>query len=285
MKKKSTGERLEFYNFSDVTVEHLHRYAIANDFVKNKVVLDIASGEGYGAYNLSKNALKVIGVDIDEETVFDAQKKYINANLSFKVGTADKIPVESNTIDVVVSFETIEHHDKHEEMMLEIKRVLKSDGILIMSSPDKEFYSDKTGQNNIFHIKELYFSEFKNLIDSHFKETSYYFQKSHNFSSFVSDENSYNEVAIFSGDNLNISKNKIEPLYNIVIAADNEFQKLTTSIFEGSNIKKLETKQIVKMNSLAIHNSLTFKIGKFICYPIFYLLNNKVKKWLKNQFL
>jgi hypothetical protein len=32
---------------------------------------------------------------------------------------------------------------------------------LIMSSPDKEFYSDKTGQNNVFHIKELYFSEFK----------------------------------------------------------------------------------------------------------------------------
>ena len=39
MKKISTGERLEFYDFSDVTVEHLHRYAIANDLVKNKVVL------------------------------------------------------------------------------------------------------------------------------------------------------------------------------------------------------------------------------------------------------
>jgi ubiquinone/menaquinone biosynthesis C-methylase UbiE len=285
MKKKSTGERLEFHDFSDVTVEHLHRYAIANDFVKNKVVLDIASGEGYGAYNLSKNASKVIGVDIDEVTVFEAQKKYINKNLSFIVGSADKIPIDSNSIDVVVSFETIEHHDKHEEMMLEIKRVLKSDGILIMSSPDKEFYSDRTGQNNIFHVKELYFSEFRNLIDSHFRQTSYYFQKSYNFNSFISDENSYKEVDIFSGDNLNISKNKIEPLYNIVIASDNEFHKLKTSIFEGSNIKKLETKQIVKINSLSIYNTLTFKVGKLICYPIFYLLNNKVKKWLKNQFL
>lgn len=281
MKKKSSGERLEFYNFSDVTVEHLHRYAIANDFVKNKIVLDIASGEGYGAYNLSKNALKVIGVDIDEETVFDAQKKYINANLSFNVGRADKIPVESNTIDVVVSFETIEHHDKHEEMMLEIKRVLKFDGILIMSSPDKEFYSDRTGQNNIFHVKELNFSEFRNLIDSHFKETLYYFQKSYNFSSFISDEKSYNEVVIFSGDNLNVSKNKIEPLYNIAIASNNQFQNLTTSIFEGSNIKKLETKQIIKMNSLAIHNTLTFKIGKFICYPFFILKSIISKKATK----
>ncbi|MBU0941597.1 MAG: class I SAM-dependent methyltransferase [Bacteroidetes bacterium] len=285
MKKKSTGERLEFYNFSDVTVEHLHRYAIANDFIKNKVVLDIASGEGYGSYILSKNASKVIGVDIDAEAVFDAQNKYNNANLSFTVGSADKIPVDSNTIDVVVSFETIEHHDKHEEMILEIKRVLKSDGILIMSSPDKEFYTDKTGQNNIFHIKELYFSDFKNLINSHFQQTSYYFQKSYNFNSVISDENNYNQIEIFSGDNLGISKNKIEPLYNIVIASENRFHMLKTSVFEGSNIKNLETKQIVKINSFAIHNSFTFKVGKIICYPIFYLLNNKVKKWLKHRFL
>ncbi|NRT15130.1 ubiquinone/menaquinone biosynthesis C-methylase UbiE [Flavobacterium sp. 28A] len=285
MKKKSTGERLEFYNFSDVTVEHLHRYAIANDFIKNKVVLDIASGEGYGSYILSKNASKVIGVDIDAEAVFDAQNKYNNANLSFTVGSADKIPVDSNTIDVVVSFETIEHHDKHEEMILEIKRVLKSDGILIMSSPDKEFYTDKTGQNNIFHIKELYFSDFKKLINSHFQQTSYYFQKSYNFNSVISDENNYNQIEIFSGDNLGISKNKIEPLYNIVIASENRFHMLKTSVFEGSNIKNLETKQIVKMNSFAIHNSFTFKVGKIICYPIFYLLNNKFKKWLKHRFL
>jgi hypothetical protein len=33
----------------------------------------------------------VIGFDIDEETVFDAQKKYINANLSFVVGALIKL--------------------------------------------------------------------------------------------------------------------------------------------------------------------------------------------------
>jgi hypothetical protein len=65
-----------------------------------------------------------------------------------------------------------------------------------MSSPDKEFYSDKTGQNNVFHIKELYFSEFKNLADS-FKQTSYYFQKNHIISIFISKKKSYNDVIIF----------------------------------------------------------------------------------------
>lgn len=277
MTKKSTGERLEFYGYSDVTIEHLHRYAVANDFVKNKVVLDIASGEGYGSYILAKKALQVIGVDIDVESVIDANEKYKKNNLKFIVGNADNIPLESNSIDIVVSFETIEHHDKHDEMLLEIKRVLKKDGLLIMSSPDKEFYSDKVGQNNIYHIKELYFKEFKTLIDYHFKETAYYFQKSYNFNSFISDEISYNDVEIFSGDNLNLMKNEIEPFYNIVIASDTERYQLKTSIFEGSIIKNLEIKHIMNSYLLRVHNTITFKIGKFICYP-FHYIKLKLKK-------
>ncbi|SHG30270.1 Methyltransferase domain-containing protein [Flavobacterium fluvii] len=278
MTKKSTGERLEFYDYSDVTIEHLHRYAVANDFVENKVVLDIASGEGYGSSILAKRALQVIGVDIDVESVKDANEKYNKNNLKFIVGNADNIPIESNSIDIVVSFETIEHHDKHDEMLLEIKRVLKKDGLLIMSSPDKEFYSDKIGQNNIYHIKELYFEEFKTLINNYFRQTSYYFQKSYNFNSFISNVTTYKEVEIFSGDNLNIFKNEIEPFYNIVIASDAEIFELKTSIFNGSKIKDLQMKQIIKR----IHGTLTFKIGKFIYCPFFYLKSNKVIKWLKN---
>lgn len=273
MSKKSTGERLEFYNFSDVTIEHLHRYSIALEIVKNKKVLDIASGEGYGSSLLSKYASFVIGVDIDSSSIEKAKVKYGSAKVEFRHGSTSNIPVLDSSVDVVISFETIEHHNEHEEMMLEIKRVLSPNGILIMSSPDKEFYSDKTAKNNIYHIKELYFLEFKNLINKHFKQTSFYFQKSYNFNSFISNENSYNEVEIFSGDNLNIYKSKIEPVYNIVIASDNIFYKLKTSIFEGSKIKNLEINQIVEK----IYNSLTFKIGYFLCYP-FYYIKSKFKK-------
>ena len=67
-----------------------------------------------------------------------------------------------------MSFETIEHHDKHEEMMLEIKRVLKPEGVLVISSPDKTNYSVTPKTDNHFHIKELYRDEFKRLLDDHF---------------------------------------------------------------------------------------------------------------------
>ena len=76
MKKNWTGERLETFIYGDVVVEHLHRYAMAEMFVKDKIVLDIASGEGYGSNILSKTARQVTGVDIDKQAVEKASQKY-----------------------------------------------------------------------------------------------------------------------------------------------------------------------------------------------------------------
>lgn len=280
MNKKTTGERLEFYNFSDVTVEHLHRYAIANDFVKNKIVLDIASGEGYGSYILSKNALGVIGVDIDKETVLDAQKKYLNDNLTFKIGSADNIPVDSESIDIVVSFETIEHHDKHEEMLLEIKRILKPDGILIMSSPDKKYYSDLTGQKNPFHVKELYFDEFRNLVNSHFCFANFSFQSSFNLSSFIGKIDTFYNHKIYSGDENNVKSNSIPPVYNIVIASDKKYYNIENSFFNGNEISNRVIKNLEVNLLRTVKKSTTFRVGSLVVYPFFI-----IKKTFKRIFV
>lgn len=278
----ATGERLEFYDFSDVTVEHLHRYAIAKDFVSGKVVLDIASGEGYGSYILSDLALEVIGVDIDNESVQNAKDKYSKDNLKYLLGSADNIPVESNSIDVVVSFETIEHHDKHEEMFLELKRVLKHDGILIMSSPDKKYYSELTGQVNPFHVKELYFKEFKTLIDQFFQFTNYYFQNSFNLSSFVGDFESFNNYIIYSGDEQIINKSPISPVYNIVIASEAKSYDICNSFFNGFDIsKRLNEKFETELNkslTMKWKKSNTFRIGNLIVFPIF-MIKRKLKRF------
>ncbi|HEX8575231.1 MAG TPA: class I SAM-dependent methyltransferase [Flavobacterium sp.] len=276
LNKISTGERLEFYNYGDVTVEHLHRYAIALDFIKNKKVLDIASGEGYGSFLLSSKAELVYGVDIDATSIKNATLKYKNHNLKFIEGAAAKIPLENNSVDVVVSFETIEHHDQHDEMMLEIKRVLTSDGILIMSSPDKEYYSDKTGQKNKFHIKELYLQEFKDLISKYFEEAFFLYQKSYNLNSFVADEQFY-YIDLYYGDNLGISKKIYEPLYNIVIASDLKQYPIKPSFFNGENISKL----VLESNKIKIRDSTSYRIGNLIVKPFFEL--KKTIKILLNK--
>src|SRR5258706_15489259 len=115
-RKKYTGERLETHEQGEGMIEHLHRYAIAMEKCRGKSVLDIASGEGYGSSLLATTALKVTGVDIDAETVRAANEKYTikNNKLEFLQGSADHIPFATGIFDIVVSFETIEHHDKHQ---------------------------------------------------------------------------------------------------------------------------------------------------------------------------
>jgi len=132
-----TGERYIPGIQGDVAVEHLHRYALARELVHGKDVLDIACGEGYGSNLLIETAQSVIGVDAAEDAIAHARQTYVRSGLQFEVGRCDAIPLKSNSVDVVVSFETIEHHDRHDEMMAEISRVLRADGVLIVSSPDK----------------------------------------------------------------------------------------------------------------------------------------------------
>lgn len=172
-----TGERYVPEVCGNIELEHLHRYLLAKQLVIGKTVLDVASGEGYGSAMLAQTARKVTGVDISQEAVSHAQAKYRAGNLEFRQGSCSAIPLPDDSVDVVVSFETIEHHAEHEAMMREIKRVMRRDGALVISCPDKLEYSDKPGSNNPHHVKELYRDEFKKLMGSHFKNHSIYGQR------------------------------------------------------------------------------------------------------------
>ena len=117
-----TGERFVPGVLGKIEIEHLHRYLSVTRVVAGKTVLDIASGEGYGSAMLARTASKVIGVDISLEAISHAQEKYQAQNLQFCVGSCSAIPIKNASVDVVVTFETIEHHDEHDAMLREIKR-------------------------------------------------------------------------------------------------------------------------------------------------------------------
>jgi 2-polyprenyl-3-methyl-5-hydroxy-6-metoxy-1,4-benzoquinol methylase len=67
--------------------------------------------------------------------------------------------LNNDSIDLLVIFDTIEHRDEHQAMMTEIKRVLRPEGILIISSPDKMEYSILPNYHNPFHVRELFKAE------------------------------------------------------------------------------------------------------------------------------
>jgi 2-polyprenyl-3-methyl-5-hydroxy-6-metoxy-1,4-benzoquinol methylase len=72
------------------------------------------------------------------------------------VGSCAEVPLSDASIDVVVSFETLQHHDRHDEMMRKVKRVLRPGGLLIISTPDKYHYSIEPDHKNEFHVRELF---------------------------------------------------------------------------------------------------------------------------------
>ena len=163
-----TGERYVAGVGGPVEYEHFHRYIMALAYCWDKAVLDIASGDGYGSNLLATAAGSVVGVDIDHGAVASAAARYVRPNLRYQQGSATSIPLPDASVDVVVSFETLEHIVEHDEFLAECRRVLKPDGTLVMSTPDKEIYSPEGSPPNPYHLKELTRAEFEALITRHF---------------------------------------------------------------------------------------------------------------------
>ncbi|MBD2411623.1 methyltransferase domain-containing protein [Nostoc calcicola FACHB-3891] len=229
-----TGERYIPAIDGQIKYEHLHRYALCLDFVIGKSVLDIASGEGYGSALLARVAESVIGVDISSEAVeYSSQEYRTYDNLKFMLGSCEAVPLPDNCVDVVTSFETIEHHDKHEEMMLEIKRVLKPEGILIISSPNRLTYSDEPNYSNPFHVKELYYNDLVSLLGSHFKYMKIYGQRLATGSFvFPLEDSQEKNLKAYKGnlDNLNQQVCSLKsPIYFVAICSD-ELSTIQTPI-------------------------------------------------------
>ena len=171
---EDTGERMvpAYHKSKMVYGEHIIRYKAAEPLVRNKTVLDIASGSGYGTSVIATTAKKVYGVDINSDAIEYSRKNYNSSNVEFILGDGNKIPLKDNSVEVVVSFETIEHIKDYEKFMSEIKRVLKIDGLLILSTPnDIEF-----PETNHFHIHEFEQKELKMLVAKYFKNAKTYYQ-------------------------------------------------------------------------------------------------------------
>jgi ubiquinone/menaquinone biosynthesis C-methylase UbiE len=173
MQMEFTGERYVPELLSaKISYEHWHRYIFASRFCIEKNVLDIACGEGYGTAFIGQHARKVTGVDISDETVIHAKSKYHCANTFFVTANASNMPFEKGEFDVVISFETLEHLVKkdQESFLVDITRVLKEDGLLIISTPNKKKYSDDAGYSNPYHFEEFYKADFELFLQNHFNQ-------------------------------------------------------------------------------------------------------------------
>jgi lipopolysaccharide biosynthesis protein/ubiquinone/menaquinone biosynthesis C-methylase UbiE len=226
---KPDGERFLPQFRGRIELEHYHRYFLARSLVEAKDVLDIASGEGFGSEILSRRARSVVGVDISPEAVAHASAHYVRENLRFLQGSATEIPLPDHSIDVIVSFETIEHLVEHDAMMSELKRVLRADGCLIISSPNKLTYTDRANYKNPFHLRELYTADFLRLTSQHFIHTRHYGQRVMT-GSVIATAEAAEPFSTYSPADL--SQGVADQIYDIILASDVRLPELSASIFE-----------------------------------------------------
>ena len=158
---------------------HLYRYRFAKDYVKGKKVLDIACGEGYGSSGLQKaGASHVISVDVSYGVCRHAQQKFGREGIAPIVGNAEDIPIRDGAVDVIVSFETIEHLYRPDVFIAEVVRILKRNGIAIISTPNSDVHPEDSKNSNPFHCSEFGYNEFVSLIEKYFGKYSIFSQES-----------------------------------------------------------------------------------------------------------
>jgi len=163
-----TGERLTSAISGQITSEHHHRYLLARGFCVGRDVLDIASGEGYGAALLAQVARNVVGLDIDTATMQAATTEFAGDCLRYLTADARYLPFADASFDIVTCFEALEHFDEQARFLAEVSRVLRPGGMLLISTPDREVYATHREAKNAFHVQELSHAEFRALLASYF---------------------------------------------------------------------------------------------------------------------
>jgi ubiquinone/menaquinone biosynthesis C-methylase UbiE len=152
------------------TADHMARYGFAATRARG-MTLDLGSGVGYGAAIIAAapSVEFLIAFDISSRALAFGKGSY-SETISFVAGDAGALPFSKDSLDTVVCLEAIEHVPDAERVLKEIARVLRPDGLLIISTPNKWATSPLSRRPiNPYHVVEWYPSGFKKLIARYFE--------------------------------------------------------------------------------------------------------------------
>ncbi|WP_375501050.1 class I SAM-dependent methyltransferase [uncultured Jatrophihabitans sp.] len=142
------------------------RHEAAYEFALRHVrghVLEVGCGEGYGTALLASAATSILGVDYDRATVQHAARQYPQAR--FVRGNLAALPVGDAAVDVLATLQVIEHVWDHPQFVRECRRVLRPDGLLLVTTPNRLTFSPgRETPLNPFHTKEFTSIELVELI-------------------------------------------------------------------------------------------------------------------------
>jgi SAM-dependent methyltransferase len=162
-----TGER----TLPDVPEEnywfrrHLAVYEWIADRTHGRRVVDLASGEGYGAGVLARTAKSVIGVEANPEAFEHAVARYPAVRFE-----RNMVELWQGDVDCVVFLQTIEHIQDPDAMLAHIKQLIEPDGVAYVSTPNVLTLAPKGAERsgNPWHVREYRPGEYRALCERHF---------------------------------------------------------------------------------------------------------------------
>lgn len=143
------GRKSFFYKFGYKNFKNCFKKRLATilKFKRSGRFLDIGCALGF-QLKVAQKYFDVYGFDASEYAIREAKKIVPNAK-TIVHNAEDKFPYSSNYFDVIICFDVLEHVRSLEKVVLNVRRCLKNNGILFLSTPDKNFI-----RNILFHYPD-----------------------------------------------------------------------------------------------------------------------------------
>jgi SAM-dependent methyltransferase len=163
---------------AEAAYERLTSYGFAQRYIKGKVVADIGrEGVVHGSRLLAGTAESVTRLTSASETADRALAVYSAPNVSYRTVYLPGLPFSDSSFDVVVAFGVLENLEHPEDLIREAKRVLKQDGVLLLSATDRQTNSiERNRREDADGRREMYVPEFQQMLERHFGHVHMYRQ-------------------------------------------------------------------------------------------------------------
>jgi SAM-dependent methyltransferase len=174
------AERVSLVPTSPWWGEHRSRYHFAGSIVAGRTVLDVACGTGFGGLILLKAGAEwVLGTDLSREGL-DVARKAVMPRYHLFQADGTRLPLRDSCVGAITSFETLEHVPQYHQFIAELRRVLRPDGVLILSTPNALHTRPVDGKpRNPFHAREFTPGELHGLLDRPFGRVQLLGQRTH----------------------------------------------------------------------------------------------------------
>jgi 2-polyprenyl-3-methyl-5-hydroxy-6-metoxy-1,4-benzoquinol methylase len=152
---------------------HLVVYEWVARHVAGRQVIDMASGEGYGADLLAARAASVVGVEANPDAFEHARRRYVRPNLRFE---RSMVEVYAEPCDAVVFLQTIEHVQDPDAVLEHFAAMLAPGGAVFVSTPNVLTLAPpgQERSGNPWHVREYRPEEFRALCAAHFAQVDLY---------------------------------------------------------------------------------------------------------------